>query len=213
MKADIFNRHADGLPVEFLKALAYHESGLDPAKVNPASNATGLFQITAPVLIDFNKTRQTTHTLTDLKDADLAAAVAVYHLKRIIAHWKESPALAADFDNRRFVELLVFGWNAGPNAVLRIATRLEKIGVAADRITVDAVHDAAKAVAPETFVARPERVGFAKQVAATYFDVRDGRGRMVAELAAKDDKGSLAPAVMAAIGVGAAAVAVSENDG
>jgi hypothetical protein len=213
MKTDIFSRHAAGLPVEFLKALAYHESGLDPTKVNPTSNATGLFQITAPVLSDFNQAFKATHTLTDLKDPELAATVAVFHLKRIIAHWKDSPALAADFGQRRFVELLTLGWNAGPNAVLRLAHRLAAIPLPVARITIDAVHEAARAVAPESFVARPERVAWAKRVAATYFEMRDGRGNLVATLDEIERKTSIAPAVMAALGVGAAAVAVSGDKG
>jgi hypothetical protein len=67
-------------------------------------------------------------------------------------------------------------------------------------------------VAPESFVARPERVAWAKQVASTYFDVRQGRGALVASMRENENKGSIAPAVMTAIGVGAAAVAVSESE-
>lgn len=208
----IFEELADGLPPDFLRALAYRESGLNPTRVNPSSRATGLFQITAPVLKDFNRANATNYQLEALTEPVLATKVAVFHIHRIVALWKPVPALAADFSDRRFIELLVLGWNAGPSAVLKVAKRLSEIGVPPERITAASVNEAAAKMSPGSWIARPERLGFARLVATTYADTRAGRGRLVASLRGESSD-ITGPAVLAALGVGAAVAAVNGVEG
>jgi hypothetical protein len=202
----IFEDLAEGVPPDFLRALAYRESGLDPNRVNPTSRATGLFQITAPVLKDYNRANATSYALDDVRDPVLATKIAVFHIGRIIALWKPVPALGADFGDRRWLELLVLGWNAGPSAVLKVARRLTEIGVPPERITAASVNEAAQKMSPGSWIARPERLGFARLVAATYAD-RGARGRLVASLRG-DTSDVTGPAVLAAaLGVGAVVAA------
>lgn len=206
----IFEQYAGGLPSPFLKALAFRESGLNPTLVNPASRATGLFQLTAPVVVDFNRIHGTSYVLEDAKDPILATQIAATHLNQIIRLWKGVPALAANFADVRFVELLVLGWNAGPSAVLKVAKRLTDMDLPPERITAAAVNQAAGALMPKSWIARPERLGFARLVATTYFDGAQDRTRSLAR-APKRDTDISGTALLAALGVGAAAVAATRT--
>jgi hypothetical protein len=210
---EMFEDLAEGLPPAFLRALAYRESGLDPTRVNPRSHATGLFQLTAPVIVDYNRATSGTLALEDVKDPVLATKIAVFHINRIIGLWKPIPALAADFGDRRFVELLVLGWNAGPAAVLKVARRLTQIGVEPARITAATVNEAARALAPGSWIAQPDRLAFAKLVATTFDDVRSGRGKRMVARRQADATDLTGPAVLAALGVGAAVAALKDAEG
>jgi hypothetical protein len=174
----LFAEHAGDLPVALLRALAFHESSFNPRDVNPAG-AFGLFQITRPALDGYNVRHGTTHEPADLLDPELNTTIAVDHLQRILATYAPHPALKADWASRRFVELLVFGWNAGHNGVVRIVGRMEATGLPPDRITIDTVSQLA---APGTHLASPKNVGYAKAVARTYFGetVTGGGGGPVA---------------------------------
>jgi membrane-bound lytic murein transglycosylase MltF len=161
----LFAEHAGDLPVALLCALAFHESSFNPRDVNPAG-AYGLFQITRPALDGYNARHATNHEPADLLDPELNTTIAVDHLQRILATYAQHPALQTDWASRRFVELLVFGWNAGHNGVARIVARMEASGLSPDRITIDTVTQLA---APGTHLASPKNVGYAKAVTRTYF--------------------------------------------
>ena len=163
---DLFGRNAGSIPVFYLRALAYHESGFNPQNVNPKSNATGLFQITSVALADFNKASGTNHGMAALVDPNLATKVAVRHLSAIINLYATVASLRADWSSRRFIELLTFGWNSGHNAVVRLAKLLEAQGVKGERVTVDTVGQlAGKLKVP--YVSEPARISWAKTVAST----------------------------------------------
>jgi hypothetical protein len=163
---DLFARNAGPIPVFYLRALAYHESGFNPQNVNPKSNATGLFQITSTALADFNKANGTNHGMAALVDPNLATQVAVRHLSAILKLYGAIPSLRPDWNSRRFVELLTFGWNSGHNGVARLAKMLEAQGVGGERVTVDTVGQlAGKLKVP--YLSEPARITWAKAVANT----------------------------------------------
>ncbi|HEY0714893.1 MAG TPA: transglycosylase SLT domain-containing protein [Polyangia bacterium] len=159
-------RHAGTIPLTYLRALARHESGFNPQNVNPKSNATGLFQITSIALADFNRANGTKHTLADLAEPELATRVAVRHVGAVLQAYAVVPSLRGDWTNRRFLELVTFGWNSGHNAVVRLAKLLEQQGITGERITVDTVHQlAVKLKVP--YLSEPSRLAWAKTVATT----------------------------------------------
>lgn len=164
---------AGDIPVGFLRALAQHESSFDPHIANPAG-AYGLFQITKPVLVDFNAHNGTNHTTADLvQSAALNTQIAVDHLDRILALYTRHPALQTDWTSRRFVELLVFGWNVGHNAVAGLVGRLERAGVPSAAITVDSLSQVAARFTHNQLLSSARHVAFAKAVAATFLGAPD----------------------------------------
>jgi hypothetical protein len=174
----LFARHANGLPVAYLRALANAESGLDPTKVNSRSGATGLFQITQPALSSFNDRHRLRLELPHLSDPALNTRVATDHLASILGAYRARQSLSPDWESRRWVELLTLGWNAGHNALTRIVERLEQMGLPVERITAEAVGEAAAALR-RRYLSDPARVAWARRVADAYFGPRE-EDRMVA---------------------------------
>jgi hypothetical protein len=203
----LFARHAGPIPVPFLRALAYHESGFNPRNVNAKSNATGLFQITAVALADFNRQNGTKHGLADLVDAELATRVAVRHLGEILKLYATVSSLRPDWTSRRFLELLVFGWNSGHNGVARLAKALEAQGIGADRVTVDTVGQLATTT-KVPYLSEPARISWAKTVATTALTPLPGEAVAASPTSARPGFAAVAtPVVLAAAVVGAGVLA------
>jgi len=165
----LFTEHAGAdIPVGLLRALAYHESSFRPEEVNPAG-AFGLFQITRPALDDYNKRHGTSHTTAEILDPALNTTIAADHIRRILALYAQHSALATDWQSRRFVELLVWGWNVGHNGVAHIVGRMEAAGLPADRITVDTASQVAAQVSRNPNLSSAKHLAYAKAVARTFF--------------------------------------------
>lgn len=167
----IFAKYGGEIPAAYLATLAKKESGHNPAIINPASHATGLFQITMPALSAYNKRNGTAWTLSQLFDADRNTMVAADHLKAVVRSYRRFKSLTPDWSSRRWVELLTLGWNAGDGAITTVAQQLDAAG---RPVTVDTVSQAA-AAAPSAltrYIAEPGRVQWSKQVADLYLRTR-----------------------------------------
>ncbi|MDX2087863.1 MAG: transglycosylase SLT domain-containing protein [Kofleriaceae bacterium] len=164
----LFARFAGAIPQAYLRTLAYKESGFRPDVVHPRSRATGLFQITQTALDGWNRAKRTKHTLTHLKDPALNTQVAVHHLGNVIAGYKRVRSLNPDWTSRRWLELLTLGWNAGHNAIIALAKKLEAAGIPPARVTVEAASELARVTGRGKYVADPARVGWAKSVAEMF---------------------------------------------
>jgi membrane-bound lytic murein transglycosylase MltF len=172
----IFGKHAGPIPVPYLRSLAYHESGFNPAAKHPRSSATGLFQVTAIALTDYNRRHGASLALSNLADPETSTKVAVSHLTNLLGRYGSAPSLKVDWKSRRFAELLTLGWNSGHNAVVQLARALEAQGISPERITVDTVSQlAARLKTP--YVSDPARVAWAKRVAGVYLGQPVGPGR------------------------------------
>jgi hypothetical protein len=197
----LFEQYApSGVPQKYLYALASRESSLDPSLVNPKSRATGLFQITGTVVRDYNAHHGTAYTLDDLVNPELATVLATWLISRIVKVLAKHPSTRPDFTSRRFVELVTFAWNSGHNGVARLVGILEENGIPDYRITVDAIREAAIAAKAGPYLSDPNRVAWAKSVAALYLDDRQ---RLL--LASAAGVSGMAPAA-AAVGLAALAV-------
>lgn len=171
----LFSAMSGFLPVPFLRSLSYHESSLNPNAVTKSSNATGLFQVVATVLKDYNLQHGTSYTLDDTKDPALNSKIGIGLITRIVkSYQKNHPnSLGMDWKSPRYVELVVQGFNAGyseAGGVGFVVGQMEKIEIPPERITVDTVSEAAKQLKVSRFLSVPERVGYAKAVARTYFE-------------------------------------------
>lgn len=200
---DLFAQNAGPIPQTFLRSLAYRESSLRPDMVHPTSHATGLFQITTSALTSFNDRQGSGFQLAHMVDPALNTKVAVDHLKSIVAVYRRYRSLQPDWTSRRWVELLVLGWNAGHNAVARLAAQLEASGLPNDRITVDTVGDLARSSGTAKYVGDAGRISWAKSVASLYLDnggrIPTGGGRFTVLTAGVPDSGPLA--LVAAVAV------------
>ncbi len=165
----VFARYAGVVPENYLRVLAYKESGFRPDVVHPQSKATGLFQITNVALQSFNQRNGTSFQLPQLVDPDLNTRVASQHLAGVINVYKKYPSLQPNWNSRRWLELLTLGWNAGHNAVASIVGRMEATGLPADRINADTVSQAAAAIGGKAkYVGNTSRVAWAKSVASKF---------------------------------------------
>lgn len=144
----LFSRNCSGVPVEYLRALAKRESNFNPfEKEDPA---WGLLQVVPTVLSSYNERFNTTYTKYDLLNPDINTKIACELISRISKFYndKHPEAFPGGFFwyNRRHVELVTFGWNAGwseSRGVAGVIGHLVSIGESPENITIDAVYQAA----------------------------------------------------------------------
>jgi hypothetical protein len=166
-----FDKYRGGIPIEYLRALAQRESGMNAD--DATGPAWGLMQIVEVVRKDFNRTHGTHHPREDLLDAETSVAMCCWVLQTIIGqyarHHPDVSNLAADWDNPRFVELLTFGWNAGFSAaggVIRVVSYLKSRGFT--DITIDLVREHAQAAGAVRHLSNPRKVRWCKSVVRLY---------------------------------------------
>ncbi len=176
----VFTVHGMGLPVPYLRALAARESGLN------AADPKGLINVVPVVREDFNRRHGTAIAADQLINPMVNVMIATDTLRGIIEsyakHHPDVPSLQEDWTNRHFVELLTFGWNAGPSesrGVGRVVGYLTERGQT--RITLaDVAKNAHDAGASHWLWAHPKKVAWTRSVADLYVaelarDVAAGR--------------------------------------
>jgi hypothetical protein len=171
----LFIQHARGIPIAFLRALAYGESRLNPRADN--GHAVGLLQVEHVVRLDYNRRHGATYTREDLFDPAINIRVGVDALRTIIASYRRRHAafqnLQEDWNNYRFIELLAQGWNAGWSdraGVGRVAHHLAAHG--STSITAELVQEHAAAAGATRHLLEPRRLAWAKSVARHYTQER-----------------------------------------
>ena len=177
---EIFAKYGKGLPVAFLRALAKNESGFDPnsdmGKGKAPNAAKGILQVMGGVREDFNLRMGTSFNSQDLFDPIICTRIASAALTRFIFSYARNhpDSLGTDWTDRRWVELVVFGWNAGyseKGGVGKAVYILEKNGIRGPKVTIDAVHEVALAN-PDKISAnlrRADKVAWSKGVARDFF--------------------------------------------
>jgi len=194
----VIERFAGSVPVAFIRALVHGESGGDSQKENPASHAAGLLQITEIVRRDWNAAHPDAPVSRDqLFDPEINVRIGAALLNRIVQVYGRHPTLRPDWKDRRYAELVALGWNAGysdAGGVGLVVKHLEAAGAHPEDVTVDSIARVA-AELPEAsrFVARADRVAYAKAVADLYLG-----SRHAPVVAARG--GAAGPIVIAALG-------------
>lgn len=175
----IFRRHAGRLPVAFLRALAYRESGLNPDAVNPGSEnaARGLMQVVGVVRQDYNEKHGASYTPADLLDPDVSVKLAADLMNRVIGYYGKHPDanLREDWSNPEFVKLLVAGWNAGYSSgggLQKVAAYLRSRGIP---VTHDNVYAHARAAGAVSYLSDPARRAWQRSVADLFYAQPDWR--------------------------------------
>lgn len=169
----IFRKYAGRLPVAFLRALAYRESGLNPSSIMPGSPnaARGILQVVGVVREDYNRQNGTSYTADDLLNPEVNVKIAASLINRIVGYYAKHPSgnMHEDWTNPEFVKLLVAGWNAGFSeaaGVGKVASYLEQRGVP---VTHDAVYANAAAAGGVSYLQTPDRQLWQRSVANLYF--------------------------------------------
>lgn len=165
----VFDKFRDNIPLEFLKALAFSASGLNPSK--SAHESAGLFMISVPALTSYDKKFGGSHVPKDLADPILNTQIAVWILKNIVTYYASNfpRSMKEDWTNKDFVALVVHGYNVGyrePNGVGAAVKQLEKIDP--KKVSLDTVAQAAKGMKLPAGLYNTKALNFAKSVTNLY---------------------------------------------
>jgi len=148
----IFAEEGKGLPLAFLRALAWRESKNNPLEAS--GPAWGLLQVgidrrAGNVLKSYNERHNLSLKKQDMLDPRLNTRVASELLRKIVAlHKKEG--LTEDWTNGNWTGLIAIGWNTGYSykaGSLRTLRYLKKHGIP---ITMQAMYANAAKAAPKT---------------------------------------------------------------
>lgn len=179
----LFAAYGPTLPTAYLRALAAHESDMQPTAAGGPGR--GLFSIVPIVLKDFNERHGTHFSLDDLLHPVVNAEIGADTIRRIVDSYAKNhpdvPNLREDWTNPRFVELVTFGWNGGfseRGGVGRVVSFLEHQG--RRDLTIDIVVATAAAAGASAHLSDPRKARYCRDVTATYFrerarDEREGR--------------------------------------
>ena len=157
-----------GLPVAYLRALAWSESRLKPEIEG------GLFQIIGGTRDDFAKAHKLDASTLDLRNPMTNTAIAAHVLATIKTslaknHPRQIHAIA-DWTNPRFVELLTHAYNAGwseSRGVGRVLSYLDERGQF--NATIDDIAKHARAAGAVAWLyAYPQRQRYARAVAERF---------------------------------------------
>ena len=173
---DLFARHGRGIPVAFLRALSAAESGMNP------NDRLGLINVVPVALADYNRRNPSAPIKAEeMRDPVKNITVAADHLRTIIdgfrKHHPDVPNLVEDWRNLRFVQLLVFSWNAGHSELSGVGRvvgflKAQPTALAVVRpsdITIDSVFDAAWSARAASHLSNRRKLDYSKGVAAAYF--------------------------------------------
>ena len=127
----IFIEEGKGLPLPFLRALAYSESRNNPKQAS--GPAWGLLQVginenAGDVLKSYNKRHGTDYTRRDVLDPRINVRIAGELLRTIVRMFK-AEGLEPNWDNGNFIGLVTAAWNAGysrKGGMVRVIRYLKK---------------------------------------------------------------------------------------
>jgi len=148
----IFAEEGGGIPLAFLRALAFRESRNNPLQAS--GPAWGLLQVgidrrAGNVLASYNERLGKTLTKSDMLNPELNVRVAAELLRRIIEMHK-AEGLTPDWTNGNWTGLIAIGWNTGYSrkaGSIRTLRYLKKHGIP---ITMSAMYANAAKAAPKT---------------------------------------------------------------
>ena len=104
----LFQKYGGTVPVAYLRALAFRESGLNPNANAGKAAAQGLLQIVTVARDGYNQRHGTAYTTTQTLDPAVNVQIAADLLQSIIRAYAKHPDrnLHEDWSNPEFVKLL-----------------------------------------------------------------------------------------------------------
>jgi soluble lytic murein transglycosylase-like protein len=165
----LFVRYGGGLPLNFMRALAYKESTFNPN--NASGPAWGLMQITEVVRKSYNQRHGTSYSRSDLLNPQVNVMMAGDLLRRIAAAYSKHADrnMKPDWGNPEFVKLVLAGWNSGYSeggGVGKVSRYLSSRGVP---VTHDNVFRYAAAAGATTQLQKPAKQAWQRSVSDLYF--------------------------------------------
>lgn len=174
---EVFAECGHELPVAYLRALAYRESGLRPQQ--RTGSAIGILQVTPVVLRDFNRRESQRYTERDLLDPAYNVTIATSAIRTIVKSYQrnhaETPNMREDWSNLDFVGLLTLGWNAGWSeaaGVGRVVRYLNEHQIY-ETVTIDSVTKMAKHAEATRHLSDVKKVAWCKSVVQLYASERE----------------------------------------
>lgn len=148
----IFAEEGSGIPLAFLRALAFRESRNNPLQAT--GPAWGLLQVgidkrAGNVLASYNERNGTTLTKSDMLDPRLNTRVAAELLRKIIEMHK-AEGLTPNWTNGNWIGLITAGWNTGYSRKAGTIRTIRYLKKHAIPVTLQAVYENAAKAAPET---------------------------------------------------------------
>jgi hypothetical protein len=182
----IFDRHRGSIPRNFLRALAWSESRLNPQ--SSSGPAWGLMQLLDQVRVGFNERYGAGYAREQLLDPNVNVQIGTDLIKRIAAGYAKHPDrnMKTNWGNPEFVKLVVAGWNSGYSeggGVGKVASYLEQRGIP---VTHDAVFQHAAAAGATVHLQNDAKRRWQAGVVQTYFGEGgpEAMGLMVVAIAA-----------------------------
>ncbi len=147
-----FAEEGGGIPLAFLRALAFRESRNNPREAK--GPAWGLLQVgidkrAGNVLSSYNERLGKSLTKADMLDPRLNTRVAAELLRRII-EMHVSEGLVPDWTNGNWIGLITAGWNTGYSRKAGTIRTIRYLKEHAIPVTLQAVYANAAKAAPKT---------------------------------------------------------------
>lgn len=165
----LFQRIVPGTNTQFLRALSYRESRMNPRDVTPKGSSwghRGLMQVGRENVEDFNKKHGTAWSKTDVFDPEKNIRVFADTLGRIRRVYARTSIPETP-------EFIVMGWNSGYGAVERIAKwlRAHELRVTRDNVFRYAEKSGERSAA---LLFSPAKLRWQRSVVALYKDLLGG---------------------------------------
>jgi len=148
----IFAEEGGGIPLAYLRALAFRESRNNP--LDAKGPAWGLLQVgidrrAGNVLASYNERLGKTLKKSDMLDPKYNVRVAAELLRRIIEMHK-AEGLTPDWTNGNWVGLITAGWNTGYSRKAGTIRTIRYLKEHSIPVTLQAVYENAAKAAPKT---------------------------------------------------------------
>jgi len=157
-----------GAPLQYLRALAWMESGMDPA--NKTGKHWGLFQIPPEVVADYNDAHppaQNAFAHEDMLRAAPNMAVFSWDLQRILRAYR-GYGIKTNWQRKDFAKLVTMGWNAGWSKAAGVGKVAAWLRAKGKPITHANVYAFAKAAGGIWSLQSPTKFKWQSEVAALY---------------------------------------------
>ena len=163
----IFREEGKGLPLPFLRALAYSESRNNPKQAS--GPAWGLLQVgidkrAGNVLKSYNERHGTTYSAQDVLDPRINVRIAGELLRTIVRMFK-AEGLEPNWENGNWLGLLTAAWNAGYSRKVGVVHTIQFLKANGIPVTLAAVYQNTPEAAPKTKAGRAfiKRMGQTKR--------------------------------------------------
>ena len=175
---EVFAKYADDIPIPFIRTLSYPGN---PSLVSSDGQSVGLFQVTPGVREAYNKSHGKSYTREDLLNPEVNSEIAIWLMHMIVNAYlaKHPDTLRAGWDDPRYAGLVIMGYHATygeSSGVGYVVGKMEAQGISADRINIETVSQAAKALGASALLYQPNRMAFIRATLKRYTSQPDYRG-------------------------------------